>query len=127
MLLRGVTAALSASTPAIHEIGGNNVSRRKPFDVRGKTILITGGGSGIGAASARLLHSKGANIILLDLNGQGMAALTEELGAARTMAIMASVTDRKQLDDAVESAFSQPSGTSILKWLGLFEQHPRVS
>ena len=62
------------------------MSRRKTFDVQGKTILITGGGSGIGAASARRLHSKGANIILVDLNGQGMAALTEELGTPRTMA-----------------------------------------
>ena len=63
---------------------------------------------------ARLLHSKGANIILVDLNGQGMEALTEELGAARTMAIIASVTDRKQLDKAVEKGVARFGGIDVV-------------
>ncbi len=34
---------------------------------KGKTILVTGGGSGIGAATVRRLHEEGGNIVVLDL------------------------------------------------------------
>ncbi len=44
----------------------------RAFDLYGKTILITGGSSGIDAASAQLLHCKGTNIFLVGLNGQRM-------------------------------------------------------
>lgn len=87
---------------------------RKTFDLNGKTVLITGGGSGIGAASARLLHAKGANIILVDLNGPGMDELVEELGTTRAIAIIASVTDRKQLDLAVEKGVLRFDGIDVV-------------
>ncbi len=90
------------------------MGRQKKLDLNGKTILITGGGSGIGAACARLLHAKGANIILVDLNGPGMDELIEEMGSSRSMAIIASVKDRTRLDLAVEEAVSRFGGIDVV-------------
>jgi NAD(P)-dependent dehydrogenase (short-subunit alcohol dehydrogenase family) len=44
------------------------------------TILITGAASGIGAAAARLFHSRGWSVGLLDIDHQALAALAAELG-----------------------------------------------
>ncbi|MBB2495835.1 SDR family oxidoreductase [Aquipseudomonas ullengensis] len=44
------------------------------------TILITGAASGIGAATARLFHSRGWKVGLLDINHAALATLAAELG-----------------------------------------------
>ena len=44
-----------------------------------KNILITGGGSGIGAASARVLSARGATVGIADLNEENAKALAEEI------------------------------------------------
>ena len=47
------------------------------FDLKGKLALITGGASGIGAATARRLTEAGASVIVADLNedaAKGLAA-----------------------------------------------------
>jgi len=36
-------------------------------EIRGRTFLVTGGGSGLGAATARLLAGEGANVVVADL------------------------------------------------------------
>ena len=83
------------------------MSRKDRIDLGGKTILITGAGSGIGAASARALHAKGANVILLDLTQAGTQPLAQELGSARSLSVMADVTDRRQLDTAVRAGLQK--------------------
>ncbi|WP_439816845.1 glucose 1-dehydrogenase [Zavarzinia sp. CC-PAN008] len=51
-------------------------------DVTGKVVLITGGASGLGAASARLLAAKGARVILTDLAEQAGEAIATEIRTA---------------------------------------------
>jgi NAD(P)-dependent dehydrogenase (short-subunit alcohol dehydrogenase family) len=41
------------------------------MEVRGRTFLVTGGGSGLGAAAAHMLEGKGANVVVADLRGEG--------------------------------------------------------
>jgi len=53
-------------------------------DLAGMTILITGGGSGIGRASARLFSAMGADLILA---GRRLEALEESLPSARHVAL----------------------------------------
>lgn len=77
------------------------------FDLHGKTVLLTGAGSGIGAACARLLHAQGANLVLVDINRCGIDGLSKELGAARTLVQEASVTNRSQLDQVVTNSLAR--------------------
>ena len=51
------------------------------IDLKGKTILVTGGSSGIGAAAVRAMHRAGANIFFTFLRNESRAAaLARELG-----------------------------------------------
>ncbi|KGJ01928.1 short-chain dehydrogenase [Paracoccus halophilus] len=49
----------------------------------GKAILVTGAGSGIGAACVRRLHDEGAIVIALDVTQEGVDAITGEIGGDR--------------------------------------------
>ncbi len=47
------------------------------MDLRGKTILITGAGRGLGAAMARRLAARGASLALLDLDEDGLVMVRD--------------------------------------------------
>lgn len=49
-------------------------------DFSGKVVAITGGANGIGAAMARALAARGAQVAIGDLDGQKARALAQELG-----------------------------------------------
>ena len=52
------------------------------MDVTGSVALVTGGASGLGAATARRLFADGATVVLVDLPSSAGAALAEELNSA---------------------------------------------
>ena len=56
------------------------------MDLRGKTILITGAGRGLGAAMAKRLAARGANLALLDLDAAGLGVVRD---ACRTLGVRA--------------------------------------
>lgn len=51
------------------------------FDFRGKVVLVTGGGNGIGAASARGFAAAGARVAVIDRDGDAAARVAAEIGA----------------------------------------------
>lgn len=50
------------------------------MDVKGLAAIVTGGGSGLGAETARHLAAAGAKVTVLDLNGEAAEAVAKEIG-----------------------------------------------
>jgi NAD(P)-dependent dehydrogenase (short-subunit alcohol dehydrogenase family) len=71
-------------------------------EVSGKTVLVTGGSSGLGAACARAFAGAGANVVLLDIGEHG-AQLATELGA-QVRFVRADVTDEAHVQAAIDGA-----------------------
>lgn len=69
----------------------------------GKVALITGGGSGIGAASARLIAQSGGRVAVTGIPEAGVTAVAAEINSSggQAIAIPADVSDSEQLKAAV--------------------------
>jgi NAD(P)-dependent dehydrogenase (short-subunit alcohol dehydrogenase family) len=70
-------------------------------DINGASALVTGGASGIGAASARLLAAKGAKVVVADLQADRGAELAESIGGSF---VSVDVTNTQQIEAAVNKA-----------------------
>jgi NAD(P)-dependent dehydrogenase (short-subunit alcohol dehydrogenase family) len=84
------------------------------YPVAGRAVLITGAGSGIGVATARALHERGALVALADLNGGSVDRVAAALGPGRTLAVAVDVTDRTALADAVGAIATRFGGLDIV-------------
>src|SRR5438105_15175534 len=73
----------------------------------GKTIVVTGAGSGIGAASVRRLHAEGAAVVGIDLKQADVEKVLGELRGGRALALAANVADRAQVEAAVAAAIER--------------------
>lgn len=51
------------------------------FDVRGKSVIVTGGASGIGRAYAEVMADNGARVCIFDVNAEGLDAAVAEMKA----------------------------------------------
>lgn len=71
--------------------------------MKDKTILITGAAQGIGRAIAENALARGANVIAVDLNGDGLDSLATAAGP-RMLALKGSVADASFVQSAVEQA-----------------------
>ena len=80
----------------------------RPGRVAGKTALVTGAASGIGAATARLLAAEGARVVLADLNAAGAEDVSEAIrqggGTARAQPL--DVTDEEGWTAAIAAVLS---------------------
>jgi meso-butanediol dehydrogenase/(S,S)-butanediol dehydrogenase/diacetyl reductase len=89
-----------------------------------KTALITGAGSGIGQACARLFHQEGANIILFGRRKQKLEETAEELGS-RTLVVSGDMTRSEDLDRLVEETRNSfPRIDILVNNAGLFKGAP---
>ena len=50
------------------------------MDLKGKTFIVTGGGSGLGEGTCRVFAEAGANVIVADLNKEGGERVAADLG-----------------------------------------------
>ena len=83
------------------------------MELKDKIVVITGAGSGIGRASARLFASQGAKVLAVDLNEEGLQQTIE--GADGTIeALTANVADESSVQGYVDSCISQFGGLDIV-------------
>jgi NAD(P)-dependent dehydrogenase (short-subunit alcohol dehydrogenase family) len=79
-----------------------------------KVALITGGESGIGLATARLFVKEGANVHLVGIGEDKLAAAVDELGAERASSAVADVTDEDAVRSAVEAGVDRHGRLDVL-------------
>lgn len=71
------------------------------MQLSGTTALVTGAGSGLGAATARHFAKAGAKVAVLDLNLDAAKTVADEIGGC---AVAADVSDQAAVDAAFEAA-----------------------
>lgn len=79
------------------------------MEIQGKSFLITGGASGLGEGTAKLLVESGANVTLLDLQADKGEALAGELGSQARYA-KTNVTSEEDVQHAVDVALEAFGG-----------------
>jgi 2-hydroxycyclohexanecarboxyl-CoA dehydrogenase len=86
--------------------------------LRGKAALITGGGAGIGAATARLFCQEGAAVMLVDTDAGALArtsaSIREQVPEARIAHRVGDVADAVQAAAAVQQALAAFSRLDVL-------------
>jgi NAD(P)-dependent dehydrogenase (short-subunit alcohol dehydrogenase family) len=81
------------------------------MDIRGQVAAITGGGSGLGAGTARVLAAAGARVALLDVNLAGAEAVAQETGG---MAVRCDVADAASAEAALAAVAARLGPPRIL-------------
>jgi NAD(P)-dependent dehydrogenase (short-subunit alcohol dehydrogenase family) len=76
------------------------------MEIRGSAVLVTGGGSGLGEATAREIVARGGRALILDLGRSKGAEVAKSLGPAALFA-EADVTSEGQVAAAVDRAVSE--------------------
>jgi NAD(P)-dependent dehydrogenase (short-subunit alcohol dehydrogenase family) len=79
------------------------------MQVKDKVFVVTGGGSGLGAATARALVEAGASVVLADLNREAGEQLAAELGA-KARFVETDVANEASAVNAIQTAISAFGG-----------------
>ncbi|HEX5906596.1 MAG TPA: SDR family NAD(P)-dependent oxidoreductase, partial [Propionibacteriaceae bacterium] len=79
-----------------------------------KTVLVSGGARGIGAAIARAVVGEGGRVVIGDVLDDDGAQIVTELGEERARFVQLDVTDGAQWRDAVATAESTFGPVSVL-------------
>jgi len=89
---------------------------REPLRFDDKTVLITGGAGGLGSAMARLFASRGARVVIVDIDGDRAAALARDIasGAGRAIGVGADITSEKAVEQAFAAARREFGPVAVL-------------
>jgi NAD(P)-dependent dehydrogenase (short-subunit alcohol dehydrogenase family) len=83
------------------------------MQLKEKTFLVTGGGSGLGAATARMAVAGGAKVVLVDVNRDAGEALARELGANARF-VICDVSSEASAKAAVEATVAAFGALNVL-------------
>jgi NAD(P)-dependent dehydrogenase (short-subunit alcohol dehydrogenase family) len=86
------------------------------FSLAGRVAVVTGGGSGLGAAMAKGLAQAGASLVIVDIDGDGaartVATIAEQGGTA--VAMGCDVTDKAAVDALAERVVAELGSADVL-------------
>ena len=86
------------------------------FDIRGRVAVVTGGGSGLGAAISAGFAQAGARVVVADINDAGAALTAETIeaqgGVAR--AVHLDVVDRAAVDGVADQVAEELGSVDVL-------------
>ena len=82
----------------------------------GKTVIVTGGGGGIGGATCRRFASEGAQVAVFDMNLEAAEKVAADIRAngGQAAAFACNITDRAQVDAAVAATQTQLGPIAVL-------------
>lgn len=83
------------------------------YNLEGKTTLITGAARGIGFATARQMHARGASVVLVDLDPGETESAAHAIGE-RAVGIAADVTDAGAMVQVVEETVARFGGLDVV-------------
>lgn len=93
----------------------------------GKNVVITGAGSGIGAAAARLFAAEGATVVGVDVSGESLGEVMADVGGT---AVVGSVSDPATWDEVIERSNSLGGldavylNAGVYGFAGPIDEHP---
>jgi len=79
----------------------------------GKSVVVTGGATGIGAAIVRAFHADGARVTILDLNEAAASKLAGELGQGAASGKV-DVRERASIQAAIDGVMAKAGGIDVL-------------
>ena len=119
----------------------------KPGRLQGRSAIVTGAASGMGAASAKLFAAEGAKVAVVDVNGEGAEKVAADIRAAGgdAIGVACDLTDEAQVKAAVKfiegtygpcnALFNHAGGLvvkdflkiSLKEWYGLSTPQPLLT
>ena len=79
------------------------------MQIENKVFMVSGGASGLGAATAQMLVKAGAKVMLVDLNAEAVAAQAEALGP-QAQSVVADISQEAAAQAAVEATVAAFGG-----------------
>ncbi|KAK4597533.1 hypothetical protein RGQ29_015170 [Quercus rubra] len=96
----------STHIPTPSTMGSFSVLPPEARRLEGKVALITGGASGLGAATARLFSKHGAKVVIADMQDELGHSICKELNPQSTTFVHCDVTKETDVENAVNHAVS---------------------
>lgn len=79
------------------------------MQIENKVFLVSGGASGLGAATAEMLVAAGAKVMLVDLNADAVATQAQKLGA-QARSVVADISQEAAAEAAVQATVAAFGG-----------------
>lgn len=87
-----------------------DISAAAPQRFAGKTVIVTGAGSGIGRATARRIIQEGGRVIAVDVQSTGLHTLAEALPGEALVTVTADITTPEGIASIIDAAGSSIDG-----------------